>query len=142
MKQLLIIGAGPYGLALAAYAKDHGLDFLLIGKPMEFRRRHMPRGMSLRSGADWHLDPLAIHTFNAYLAEKNLNAEQVNPIPVAVFQEYAQWFQKKYNLQPQPDFVRWLGAAQLGGPKFLSKQNVQRIANRSDEHYRRRILNV
>jgi len=36
----------------------------------------------------------------------------------------------------------WLGAAQLGGPKFLSKQNVQRIAGRSDEHYRRRILNV
>jgi len=105
MKQLLIIGAGPYGLALAAYAKHHGMDFLLAGRPMEFWHRHMPRGMYLRSGADWHLDPLAIHTFSAYLAEKKLNAEQVNPIPVGVFQEYAAWFQEKYNLRPEPDFV-------------------------------------
>jgi len=36
----------------------------------------------------------------------------------------------------------WVGAAQLGGPKFLSKQNGRRIAGRSDEHYRRRMLNV
>ena len=36
----------------------------------------------------------------------------------------------------------WLGAEQLGGPKFLSKQNVQRLASRSDAHYRRRMLNV
>jgi len=108
MKQLLIIGAGPYGLALAAYAKHHQMDFLLAGKPMEFWHRHMPRGMYLRSGADWHLDPLAIYTFNNYLVAKNISAEQMNPIPVVTFQEYAQWFQEKYDLQPQPDFVREL----------------------------------
>ena len=105
MKQLLIIGAGPYGLALAAYAKHHGMDFLLAGRPMEFWHRHMPRGMYLRSGADWHLDPLAIHTLDAYLAKKGLDPAQVNPIPVALFQKYAQWFQEKYDLQAQSDFV-------------------------------------
>lgn len=36
----------------------------------------------------------------------------------------------------------WVGAAGLGGPKFLSPQNVQRIADRSDEHYRQRALNL
>ncbi len=36
----------------------------------------------------------------------------------------------------------WVGAARLGGPRFLSRQDVQRIAERSDEHYRQRALNL
>jgi len=36
----------------------------------------------------------------------------------------------------------WVGAARLDGPKFLSRQHVQRIAGRSDEHYRQRALNL
>jgi ribulose-5-phosphate 4-epimerase/fuculose-1-phosphate aldolase len=36
----------------------------------------------------------------------------------------------------------WVGAAMLGGPKFLSPQDVQRIAGRSDEHYRQKALNL
>jgi cation diffusion facilitator CzcD-associated flavoprotein CzcO len=50
-KQLLIIGAGPYGLATAAYAKYRGLDFLLLGKLMGFWKHHMPKGMFLRTSA-------------------------------------------------------------------------------------------
>jgi rhamnose utilization protein RhaD (predicted bifunctional aldolase and dehydrogenase) len=38
--------------------------------------------------------------------------------------------------------IIWVGAAALGGPKFLSKENIRRIAGRSDEHYRQRALNV
>ncbi len=36
----------------------------------------------------------------------------------------------------------FVGAAQLGGPNFLSKKTVDRIATRPDELYRQRILNV
>jgi rhamnose utilization protein RhaD (predicted bifunctional aldolase and dehydrogenase) len=36
----------------------------------------------------------------------------------------------------------WVGAAMLGGPKFLTPENVARIASRSDEHYRQRALNL
>jgi rhamnose utilization protein RhaD (predicted bifunctional aldolase and dehydrogenase) len=36
----------------------------------------------------------------------------------------------------------WIGAAMLGGPKFLTPGNVARIAGRSDEHYRQRALNL
>jgi rhamnose utilization protein RhaD (predicted bifunctional aldolase and dehydrogenase) len=36
----------------------------------------------------------------------------------------------------------WLGAASLGGPTLLSPADVDRIANRSDEAYRRRSLNI
>jgi rhamnose utilization protein RhaD (predicted bifunctional aldolase and dehydrogenase) len=36
----------------------------------------------------------------------------------------------------------WTGAANLGGPTFLTDKNVQRIAQRPDEHYRQRALNL
>jgi len=36
----------------------------------------------------------------------------------------------------------WIGAATLGGPKFLSQKNVERIAGRPDEHYRQRMLKM
>ena len=48
MKDLAIIGAGPYGLATAAYAKRRGLDYMLLGPTMEFWRAHMPEEMVLR----------------------------------------------------------------------------------------------
>ncbi len=33
------------------------VDLLVVGEPMGFWRTHMPEGMLLRSGPDWHLDP-------------------------------------------------------------------------------------
>lgn len=36
----------------------------------------------------------------------------------------------------------FIGAAALGGPIFMSDQDVDRIANRSDEHYRQRQLKL
>jgi rhamnose utilization protein RhaD (predicted bifunctional aldolase and dehydrogenase) len=36
----------------------------------------------------------------------------------------------------------WTGAAALGGPIFLTPENVQRIAQRPDEHYRQRALKL
>lgn len=36
----------------------------------------------------------------------------------------------------------WHGAAQLGGPKFLSAAEVERIAGRPDEKYRQKILSL
>ena len=61
--ELLIIGAGPYGLSAAAYAKHLGIDFHILGKPMGFWERRMPAGMLLRSPTGWHLDPTVVNTF-------------------------------------------------------------------------------
>ena len=67
---LLIIGAGPFGLAAATLARARGIDCVIAGRPMEFWRRNMPRGMILRSATDWHLDPTGEHTIEAFLAGK------------------------------------------------------------------------
>ena len=107
-KELLIIGAGPYGLATAAYAQHQGLDFSLIGKPMDFWHRHMPQGMLLRSGIDWHLDPMEVHTLVAYVRQKKISKEHTHPVPMQLFCDYAQWFQEQYDLKAQSSLVREL----------------------------------
>ncbi|HLH22148.1 MAG TPA: FAD-dependent oxidoreductase [Chloroflexota bacterium] len=105
---LLIIGAGPYGLAAAAYARRRGVDTLLLGEPMSFWRQHMPRGMYLRSGLDWHLDPLEVKTLAAYLELRGIPEQEAQPLPVELFLDYAQWFQDEYALHPAPALVREL----------------------------------
>jgi Pyridine nucleotide-disulphide oxidoreductase len=47
--EVAIVGAGPYGLSLAAHLRSAGADFRVIGHPMEAWRNHMPEGMLLKS---------------------------------------------------------------------------------------------
>lgn len=49
---LLVVGAGPYAYAAAAYAGDRGIDTTIVGKPLSFWREQMPTDMYLRSGPD------------------------------------------------------------------------------------------
>jgi hypothetical protein len=44
-----IIGAGPYGLSLAAFLAAAGIDFRIFGRPMDAWKNHMPQGMLLKS---------------------------------------------------------------------------------------------
>jgi len=46
---VVIVGSGPYGLSLAAHLRAKGIDFRIFGKPMDFWKRQMPRGMYLKS---------------------------------------------------------------------------------------------
>ena len=105
---LLVIGAGPYGLATAACAKNAGIEQLVVGEPMAFWRDNMPAGMFLRSGADWHLDAAGVNTFEAYLDERGIDPSDVDPIPVALFLDYVGWFEEKEGIDVVPDLVREL----------------------------------
>jgi thioredoxin reductase len=103
---LLVIGAGPYGLATAGCAKRAGIEQRVVGKPMAFWRDNMPAGMFLRSGADWHLDAAGVNTFMAYLDERGIDPSEVDPIPVALFLEYVDWFEEKAGIDVLPELVR------------------------------------
>jgi FAD-dependent urate hydroxylase len=105
---LLIVGAGPFGLAMAAYAKHLGIDHLLVGKPMGFWKANMPRGMLLRSGCDWHIDPLNIDTLEKFAQTNRLSTNEVEPLPLEFYLRYAQWFQEQKQLAVLPALVRKL----------------------------------
>jgi len=103
--QLLVIGAGPYALSTAALARERGIETVILGRPMGFWREHMPEGMFLRSGPDWHLDGAGVETLEAFLDERQIRPETVDPIPVALFLDYADWFMARKGLPVREEFV-------------------------------------
>ena len=108
---LLIVGAGPYGLAIAAYAKHRDLSTCVVGEPMGFWKHNMPARMLLRSSVDWHLDPLGTYTFEAFLRDRSLDPACVTPIPVGLFLEYAEWFRMRSGIEVVQELVVSLRAA-------------------------------
>ncbi len=105
---LLIIGAGPYGLAVAAQAQHLGIDHVLVGRPMEFWRANMPKGMYLRSASDWPLDPVGVHTIEKFLAAQGLTPADVEPLSREFYLTYAQWFQAQKQIDVWPAVVQRL----------------------------------
>ena len=91
---LLIVGAGPFGLAMAAEAQDRGVPHVLLGEPMSFWREHMPAGMFLRSACDWHLDPAGEATIERFLATRGQAPAHVEPLALDTYLEYAGWFEQ------------------------------------------------
>lgn len=95
---LLVIGAGPYAYAAAAYAQDRGIGTTMVGKPMSFWRERMPADMYLRSGTDWYLDANREHTFEAFFEDRGLDREENDPIPIGVFLDHTDWFAEQKGL--------------------------------------------
>ena len=92
-----IVGAGPYGLSIAAHLRAARLPFQLFGTPLESWRRYMPEGMVLKSErfASNLWDPHRRFTLRRYSAEKNLPYESVgHPLSLASFLDYAEWFRQ------------------------------------------------
>jgi FAD-dependent urate hydroxylase len=99
---VLVIGAGPYGLAAAKAARDKGLETRVLGRHMAFWREHMPAGMFLRSGPDWHLDPAYELTLERFLA---LHGETPDPLPIGLFLAYTEWFTEQAQLAVEDERV-------------------------------------
>ncbi len=98
---VVVVGAGPYGLTAAAHLRGKGLNVAVFGKTMELWRDHMPEGMNLRSHW-WAVnlsDPQKKYGFDRFLKEKGY--EKVYPMPATYFIEYSLWFQK--NAVPNVD---------------------------------------
>jgi len=95
---LLVVGGGPYGVAVAAQAIERGVETVVVGRPMSFWTDHMPEGMFLRSGIDWHLDASGVDTFEAFIEDSGLSSAQIDPVPIDLFRQYAAWFQSQKHL--------------------------------------------
>ena len=126
---LLIIGAGPFGLAVAAQASHLGIDHVVAGKPMEFWKQNMPAGMYLRSACDWHLDPANIHTIENFLAERGQTAKDVEPLSLEFYLSYAAWFQKQKQITAIPWHIQRLDASDGGFTAETSDGNTIHARN-------------
>lgn len=111
---LLIIGAGPFGLSLAAQAQAQGVDYIILGKPMEFWRANMPEGMYLRSASDWHLDPTNVHTIEAFLAEQGKTPADVEPLSLDFYLSYTRWFREQKQIHITEHYAQQVDRAEDG----------------------------
>jgi FAD-dependent urate hydroxylase len=88
-----VIGAGPYGLSVAAHLRARRVPTVVFGEPMESWQK-MPARMSLKSvwSASSLADPDGAFSLDRY-CQRTGNAA-TEPIPLAFFIEYARWFQE------------------------------------------------
>jgi cation diffusion facilitator CzcD-associated flavoprotein CzcO len=90
-----ILGAGPYGLSVAAHLLSMNIEARVFGEPMEFWTRQMPMGMLLRS--EKHASNISAPDRNLgledYLAGAGINDS--TQVRVEDFIEYGCWFQKQ-----------------------------------------------
>ena len=94
-----IIGAGPYGLSIAAHLRALGVDFRIFGSPMHTWLTHMPKGMRLKSEgfASSLYDPGSTFTLEVYCKEKGIPYGRLGrPVPLEVFTAYGLEFQKRF----------------------------------------------
>ena len=94
-----IVGAGPYGLSIAAHLSQLGVPFRIFGKPMETWLTQMPRGMLLKSEgfASNIYHPEGSLTLGQYCKEKRLPYADIGvPVPLETFCEYGMAFQRQF----------------------------------------------
>lgn len=103
----VVIGAGPYGLSVAAHLKAHNIPTLIFGKPMEFWEK-MPAHMYLKSF--WSAASLSApggkYNLDQYAA--SIKSHEQRPIPLNFFLDYCRWFLEKTALEVDPTYVQSL----------------------------------
>jgi thioredoxin reductase len=114
MQQVAIIGAGPYGLSLAAHLRAEGISFRIFGSPMHNWRHQMPKGMCLKSEgfASNLYDPESAFTLEIYCKREGIPYADVGfPIPLEVFTAYGLEFQTRF--APDLEDVQVIGIERL-----------------------------
>jgi thioredoxin reductase len=96
---IAIVGAGPYGLSIAAHLRDRGADFRVFGTPLGTWRTAMPKGMQLKSDgfASSLSAPAPNSTLGDYCAERELPYHPTDlPVPIQTFVDYGLDFQRRF----------------------------------------------
>jgi thioredoxin reductase len=93
-----IIGAGPYGLSIAAHFRHRGIRFRIFGRPMDSWAEHMPKGMLLKSDgfASNIYDPEEAFTLGKFCKERGINyADSGIPVRLDTFTAYGLAFRDR-----------------------------------------------
>ena len=127
-----IVGAGPYGLSLAAHLRGAGVEYRQFGVPMRLWEAAMPRGMFLKSqGFASNLsDPTGTHALEAFCkATDRAYASYGLPVPLDTFTGYGHWFASELGLPVEQVLVT--DVADLGGQFSLTLADGERVLART-----------
>jgi lysine/ornithine N-monooxygenase len=125
-----IVGAGPYGLSVAAHLKARGVRLRIFGTPMSFWRA-MPESISLKSPAfstNVYV-PRKHFTYSEYCVAHGLKDEE--PYSMASFAEYGQWVQRTLVPEVEPVDVADVSPVSGGGAFDLRLHSGESLRARS-----------
>jgi lysine/ornithine N-monooxygenase len=104
-----VVGAGPFGLSVAAHLGDRRVR--VFGEPMQTWRTRMPPDMRLRS--DWDETSLSAPGDRGSIDvwSRAVGEPRKEPIPLATFLRYANWFRDTFVPENDPSDVAQLERA-------------------------------
>jgi cation diffusion facilitator CzcD-associated flavoprotein CzcO len=97
--EVALVGAGPYGLSIAAHLRANEVPFKIFGPAMETWREHMPKGMLLKSDgfASDISDPASTFRLQTYCESTQLPYHDTRiPVSLETFVNYGLAFQKRF----------------------------------------------
>jgi thioredoxin reductase len=98
MLNAVIIGAGPYGLSVAANFRRKGISFRIFGRPMDSWSARMPKGMLLKSdGFASNIDsPGNTYTLGQFCTERGIEYGDTKiPVRLDTFVNYGLAFRDR-----------------------------------------------
>jgi hypothetical protein len=124
--EVAVIGAGPYGLAVAAHLRSAKISTRAFGGPMSFWREHMPRGMRLRSPwAATHIaDPGKRFSLDVFAQQTALAPR--DQLPIERFVQYGDWFARHAVPDVDPRRVLSVENGESGFRLVLEDEDVVR----------------
>lgn len=102
--EVLVVGAGPYGLSVSAHLRERGIGHQIVGPVMDTWRSHMPDGMYLKSEPYSSVisAPKDGYDMAAYCRAHDIEyVNRVHPVSREQLIGYADW----YTAQLVPDVV-------------------------------------
>ena len=98
MHEVAIVGAGPYGLSIAAHLRQHSVPFRIFGPAMDTWISHMPKGMCLKSDgfASDLYDPSRAYTLKTFCEERGIPYKDMGlPVQLETFTAYGVAFSQR-----------------------------------------------
>ena len=125
---VVVIGAGPHGLASVAHLREAGIPTIAFGHTLGFWRETMPAGMILRSSpraSNIH-EPSGELRLSQFWARQGRDSKDIRFVSIEDFIAYGDWFQRA--IAPDLDPREVVDVARHGGEFALTLSDGEQLA--------------